>query len=514
MTRPWAAPLWTRGGPLLVMLLASLTRLVGLGQPDELIFDETYYVKDAYTLMNLGYEGAWPADANTSFNAGLTDIYSAAPSFIAHPPIGKWIIAMGLAVFGAGNSFGWRIGVAICGILLVLVTMLIAHLLFRSTLLTVIAGGLLAIDGNAIVMSRVALLDTILALMALVGVLFVLLDRAYVRRRIDGWVTARGDAPHDQQSGPLLLWRPWLLAASVTFGLASGVKWNGVYFLAAFAVYALVADLLARRAAGIPSWWRAILTQGPLTFLLTIPLAAAVYVASWTGWFVTQGGYYRQWIQNEGGVAWNGALAWVPTTFQNWWHYQATMYAYHVGESTPHNYQANPLTWLLLVRPTSMFYREYENGASAATILDVANPLIWWASSAAAIFLLVRIIVVLVKRRTAPDSVAGVSVWREAFVLVGVGAGYLPWLMYLNRTVFQFYTIAFEPYLILGLTLTIGLLLGSARDPAPRRTAAVRVVGIFLGVCLVLSVYFWPAWTGLETPKWFVLSHFWFRTWI
>ncbi|WP_158252940.1 hypothetical protein [Cryobacterium sp. Y62] len=36
-------------------------------------------------------------------------------------------------------------------------------------------------------------------------------------------------------------------------------------------------------------------------------------------------------------------------------------------------------------------------------------------------------------------------------------AGYLPWLMYLNRTVFQFYTIVFELYLLLGLTFVIGL---------------------------------------------------------
>ena len=53
------------------------------------------------------------------------------------------------------------------GILLVLVTMLLAKRLFRSTLLAVIAGGLIAIDGNAIVMSRVALLDTMLELDAI-----------------------------------------------------------------------------------------------------------------------------------------------------------------------------------------------------------------------------------------------------------------------------------------------------------------------------------------------------------
>ncbi len=91
-------------------------------------------------------------------------------------------------MFGADNSFGWRISVAVVGILLVVLTMAIAHGLFARPLLTVIAGGLLAIDGNAIVLSRVALLDTMLAFFALLGVAFVLLDRRWAKRRLDAWV--------------------------------------------------------------------------------------------------------------------------------------------------------------------------------------------------------------------------------------------------------------------------------------------------------------------------------------
>lgn len=504
LTDPRVARAWALGGPGIVLLVAALTRLIGLGFPHELVFDETYYVKDAYTLMNLGYEAAWPPDANTSFNAGLTDIYSTVPSFIAHPPIGKWVIAVGLAVFGAGDSVGWRISVAVCGILLVLVTMLIARILFRSTLMTVIAGGLLAIDGNAIVMSRVALLDTILALFVLVGVLFVLLDRQATRARIDAWMLRRQRADRSTDRGPVLWRRPWLLAASLAFGLASGVKWSGLYFLAAFALYALIAEIVLRRQAGIRAWPLAIATQGPVTFLLTVPLALGVYVASWAGWFATSGGYYRSWIEDEGGQPWTGILAGVPYDLQNWWHYQAGMYGYHVNEHTPHNYQANPLTWLFLVRPTSMYYREV-GADQAGTILGLANPLIWWAATAAALFLVVRVAVGLINRQ---------RVWREAFILTGLAAGYLPWLLYLGRTVFQFYTIAFEPYLVLGLTLALGVLMGSRTDPAARRRVGLWVVGVFLALCVLLSIFFWPIWTGQPIPKWYMQLHFWFRSWV
>jgi dolichyl-phosphate-mannose--protein O-mannosyl transferase len=499
MTRPRARTAWRVGAPALVLLVAALLRLVALGAPHELVFDETYYVKDAYTLSHLGYEGSWPEGANAAFNAGHPEVFLPAPSFVAHPPIGKWIIAAGLAVFGAADPFGWRIAVALCGVLLVASTMLVARRLFGgATLPAVIAGGLMAIDGNAIVMSRVALLDTMLALFALLGAYFVLIDRDGNRRRIEEWLAWRAGAQLPVGWGPSFWARPWLIAAGAAFGVATGVKWSGLYLLAGFALYALGSELLTRRRLGILNWPGGLLTQGPATFLLMVPVALVVYLASWTGWFATSGGYYRHWIENDGGQAWTGLLSWVPYDLQNWWHYQASMYGYHIGEHTPHNYQANPLTWLLMVRPTSMYW--HADGNDAATILDVANPLIWWAGTAALIYVLVRMI-----RR--PNG-------RDAFVLVGIAAGYLPWLLYLGRTVFQFYAIAFEPYLILALTAALMTLLGTAGDPESRRVGGIRVVGAFLAGCLLLSLFFLPIWTGAEIPRWYLNMHFWFPSWI
>src|SRR5690606_6598742 len=118
-------PRWDWGGPAAVLAVAAATRLVGLGHPEQLVFDETYYVKDAYALSQLGYEARWPDDANDSFAAGSPDVHYTTGSFIAHPPLGKWIIAAGMAVFGADDAFGWRIGMAVVGILLVALTMLV-----------------------------------------------------------------------------------------------------------------------------------------------------------------------------------------------------------------------------------------------------------------------------------------------------------------------------------------------------------------------------------------------------
>ncbi len=494
------------GAPALVVAIAALTRLVNLGQPHELVFDETFYVKDAWTLVNLGYEAQWPAETDPRFNAGETDIFLTDPSFVVHPPLGKWLIGAGMAAFGPDNAFGWRIATALVGILAVVVIMLIARRLTGSTLLATIAGFLLAIEGSAIVMSRVALLDNFVMIFVLLGFGAILLDRRFSAERLALWLASRRDAERGIDWGPALWWRPWLIAAGIAFGAASAVKWNGLYFLAAFAVYTVVVDAVARRRAGIPFWFTGtLLKQAPVTFLLTVPIAVAVYLASWTGWFLSDNGYNRTWA-NDGSNAWTGALAWVPHTLQSFWQFETSVYDYHVGENRPHGYQANPLTWLLMVRPTSMYYQGAamgENGCSydacGTSITGIANPIIWWAATAAVGYLVYR----LVRLRE----------WRVGLVLAGLAAGYLPWLLYLNRTVFQFYTIVFEPYLILGLTLVIGVILGTARDARARRVSGIRTVVIYLAVATAASIFFWPLWSGMQLEFGYLAAHWWLPTW-
>ena len=502
IAKPVVNRLWHWGVPAVVILVAAVTRLWNLGRPHILVFDETFYVKDAWTLWNLGYEAGWSAEADTLFAAGNTDVYTTDPSFVVHPPLAKYLIGLGMAAFGPESSVGWRISTAIVGILAVVLVLLIAKKLMRSTLLAGIAGGLMAIDGNAIVMSRVALLDNFVMFFVLLGFGAILLDREWSIHRLD----LKGRAKPESDWGPELIWRPWLMAAGLALGLAAAVKWNGLYFLAVFAVYTLVVDALARRRLGVAFWFSGTLfKQAPVSFLLTVPIALAAYLVTWTRWFTTDGGYYRQWA-TEGDNAWKGAFEWVPLAIQSFVHYQTSVYNYHVGEMRPHNYQANPLTWLLMVRPTSMYYEGSERGQNGcladlcgASITGIANPLIWWAATAAIVYLAYR----LVRYRE----------WRVGLILMAFGAGYLPWLLYTERTVFQFYTIAFEPFMILALTFAIGHILGTRDDPAWFRERGFVVVGFYLALVVAVSVYFWPLWTGVQLDYYFLASHWWLPTW-
>src|SRR5690606_12566484 len=139
---------------------------------------------------------------------------------IAHPPLGKWIIALGMGLLGPGSSTGWRLTTALVGTALVLLLYFFALMASRSIVVAALASGLLAIDGLGLVMSRIALLDISLAFFILLGTLFVLLDRQRTLPLIE---SRNPDAP-----APLwgrVLWRrPWLLAAGVALGAACAVK--------------------------------------------------------------------------------------------------------------------------------------------------------------------------------------------------------------------------------------------------------------------------------------------------
>jgi len=497
--------LWRWGLPIAITLLAAFLRLWNLGHPRTLVFDETFYVKDAWSLWNLGYSSNWPENANAAFAAGDPSTYLLTGSYVVHPPLGKWLIGLGMAIVGPGDPVGWRIATAVFGILAVVLLFLIAKKLFDSTLLGGIAALLMAVDGNAIVMSRVALLDNFLMVFVLLAFGAILLDREWTARRLAAWVFQQEKAGRDLLWGPVFWWRPWLIGAGIALGLASAVKWNGLYFLAFFAIYSLVSDVLARRRAGIEFWTMTIPLQGAASFLLTVPLAVAVHMSTWASWFTTTGGYDRTWAEAPGNAA-TGILSWLPLPLQSWLHYQQAVYAYHVGEVRPHGYQANPLTWLFMVRPTSMFYESAELGQNGCTvdlcgssITGLANPLIWFAATAALGLLVYRV----VRLRD----------WRAGLILTAVAAGYLPWLMYLNRTVFQFYTIAFEPFLLLGLTYALGTILGQRDDHPDRRVSGLRTVGIYLGLVLLVSIYFWPLWTGMQIDYQYLRSHWWLPTW-
>jgi len=543
-TGSWADRLWARwtATPALslrtqwilvvaVTLLGAILRFWNLGHPGQLVFDETYYVKDGWTLVHLGYEAKWPEHANDAFNTGDPNGYLSDGSYVVHPPLGKLIIGLGMLIFGADTPFGWRAATAIVGTLAIPLLWWTARKLFRSPVLATIGAFLLAIDGHAIVLSRTALLDGILMFFVLLGFLFALYDREHQRARLATKITTwqarhgvdAGDVaptplsttsstpktpPPGPDWGPALWWRPWFVAAALAFGAASAVKWSGLYFLAAFCIWSLCVDAWRRRQLGVTFWASAaILKQGPVSFLLAIPGAVALYLATWIPWLTTTGGFYRTWAE-EAGHAWTGALSWVPLPLQSLWHYQVEAYNFHTGLRTTHPYQSSPLEWPFLLRPTAFSYDYSSSGDNPAchanqcveAVTSLGNPLIWWLGTVAILFL---VIMLFIERK-----------WQYSAILTGFAAGYLPWLAYLSRPgVYNFYSIVYLPFLIFAILVVFQQVAGPPTSPARGRTVAINSLAVALVAISAVSVLFYPVWTGmLITNDYWNLTH-WLPGW-
>ena len=467
-----ARRLINRYAPWAVIALAAFLRLWQLGYPSKLVFDETYYVKDAWTLWNTGSEKSWPKDFNPMFEAGQVNGFLADPSFVVHPPLGKWLIGFGMWLFGAENSYAWRISTALIGIASVALFMMVAKLLFKSEAWAIAAGFLLAIDGHAIVLARTALLDSTLMFFVLLAFYFLLRDQQL--RNID----------------QLIWFRPWLIATGLALGAATAVKWSGLYFLAAFGLYVVISEAVARKAAGHKDWLTAgFIKQGSATFLQMVPAVFLVYLISWSGWILGSDGYDRQSTNN-----------WFTSLIE----YHQAAYGFHVSLSVPHSYASNPLSWLFAIRPTSFFYEGLKYGQDgclsadgcSSAITALGNPFIWWPAAASVFFVAVW----YAKTR---ERLAGL-------VLLGLAGGYLPWIFYMQRTTFQFYAIAFLPWMILALLFVARHYVNSAQRP-------VRAQGLFLAYLTLAfagSLFFLPIWIGTWTPYWYWHLHMWIPSWI
>lgn len=439
----------TRNGwiaTVVTTLIAAFTRLWNLGSPHEIMFDETYYVKDAYSIWHLGYEGTWAQNANASFVRGNFSTLSPEASFVVHPPLGKWLIATGMELTGPASSWGWRLAVALAGIATVFLLCRLVWRLFPSPLLVGLAGLFLAIDGVGITESRIGLLDGFIGFFALAAVYCIVRDRQSQRERIARLLEGTAAGALAPKAG----WRPWMISAGVLLGCACSVKWSGLYLLATIGIMTVIWDGTALRAVKAKVWkLETLVSRGWGNFMRLVPVAGATYLLSWFGWFMNPSAYKHGWAAAERAA---GRGSWLPDSIADFIEYHRAIYKFHVGLSTPHSYMAKPSGWLLQMRPTSFYWQSNDTlGADAyqcdtrncvRAITSIGNIPIWWAA-----FVAVFVVVAYVALK---------HDWRGWVVLAGYIGLYLPWFMYWDRTIFTFYTVAFVPFVVLALTVALG----------------------------------------------------------
>lgn len=293
---------------LLVVALSAAVRLVDLGRFRGTVFDEYYYVHDARAIMHGGLAGTpgqhWkPAGVRSD----------------AHPDLGKLAIAAGIALLG-DDPWGWRVPAAVCGILLVALVFPIARRLGLSDEWALAALVLVASDPMLMLESRLAVLDTFVALGTALSVYLAL---RYV------------------QSG-FRLW--WMAACAVALGAAVASKWSGLLALPAVLVILL------------PPWVRAgrktVRLGAAVAVLVLVP--PAVYLLSSAPYFAAGHG------------------------LADWLHLQAHMATFGWAVKGNRSFASAPRTWPFDAYP--IWYKWFTGPGGTTGLLAIGNFLLWWTS--------------------------------------------------------------------------------------------------------------------------------------
>jgi dolichyl-phosphate-mannose-protein mannosyltransferase len=450
---------------LAVAALAAAVTLVRLGQPPGIVFDETYYVDDARSMLASGVDAG----------------------FAVHPPFGKWVVAAGTSVAGDG-PFGWRLGGALLAIVGVAATVELGRRLTGRLALGVAAGVLVALDGVWLTLARLAMLDSTLAALVTLGTLALVVDHQRATSRASDRAVGTGrdgdGVGTGRLTGPSVSRWPLALAGAL-FGLAAATKWSGLLALGGAGLLAGGWAIAAARRRGTPDGrrrrltrlrgrrhgWRVVSALVPVACCLVV-IPVGVYAASWVPWLV---GYSASSTAAADcpdlDPPRDGCDPSTTTRVAGLVRHHEAIWRFHQDLDVAHPYRAPATTWPTQHRPVVAFYEHCDAdgrtsegepclvaAGRASEVLILGNPALWWSALA-----LVPLSALALRRR---ESTAVVP-------LVLLGAQFVPWLV-VARPVFSFYTAPLVPALALAVVIA-----GAELDrPARRRGGLLGAVGV------------------------------------
>ncbi len=417
-------------------------------------FDEIYHARTAYEHI-LGLE----------------------PYENTHPPLGKYIISLGIGLFGM-NPFGWRFMGALFGVLMLPVLYHLLKQLFGKTSLCLAGTLIFAFDFMHFTQTRIATIDTyaVFFLLLMYDAMVLFLRRDVLR---DSW-------------GKLLL--PLLFSGLFT-GLGIAAKWTAAYGalgLAALYFGKLFFTWKQSKARGTdPAFFRRralLLCLWCCLFFLLIPFA--LYFAAFLPLCTLPHNLraYNLW--------------------DCFWNYQRNMFNYHSRLQAEHFFASPWYEWPFDIRPIWYFTSSTVDATGGySTISALGNPLFWWAGVPA----LFGSLILWLRRRKG---------WA-AVVLCGFLSVYLPWVL-VPRLTFIYHYFTATPFLaaaLCGVFSEFGeTALGSRRLKAgPGGCLSCRLQSLILWVftagCLVLFCVYFPVISGLPVDHAYTDALQLFPTW-
>jgi dolichyl-phosphate-mannose-protein mannosyltransferase len=451
LTKPSQSHWVLIGGSLLVFLASLALRLWDLDRFPYPVFDEVHFPKFAENYLL----GIAPNDG--------------------HPPLGKYLIALGILLFGP-NEIGDRIASAVIGACIPLLVTGLVYRLTSQTLLSILAGLLTFADGLLLVESRYGLLNVFLVALGLSSQIFLL-------------------AALEHQSNSR-----WLLLslAGVMMGFCAGVKWNGAgFWLMSWILIAiaLISKLMSKKPLLQKLLPQANKKLGTLADLGNLPwyqyliclviMPAIAYIGQWTPHVIM---VLKTFAPNAKGWEWLQAFG-KHLVISNQYIYQWNTSASSVG--TPdhpiHPYCSSAVSWALSMRPVAYFFQT--NGNTWLDVHALGNPILWWLSTLAIVAI----------------ACWGIVKMRPELIYISVGyiANYFPWLM-VKRCLFIYHYMSASVFSFIALAIIISFLYQQK-----------QILGKVIVVLLITSVmsaqiFFMPIWLGLPLSPQAFYQRMWF----
>lgn len=404
-------------------------------------FDEIYHARTAYEHL-LGLE----------------------PYENTHPPLGKYIIALGISIFGM-VPFGWRFMGTLFGVLMLPVFYHLCKQLLGKTWLCAMGTFLFAFDFMHFTQTRIATIDTyaVFFLLLMYDCMVWFLRRDILR---DGWKR--------------LL--PPLALCGVFMGLGIAAKWTCAYGAVGLAVlYFGKLIVTLRGAPGAQALKKCLqLCMWCCLFFVAVPFM--LYFCAFLPMTT---------LPHNAGRVWE--------TFLN---YQVGMFNYHSQLQAEHYFASPWYEWPLDLRPIWYFAGGGEGMYS--TISAMGCPLLWWAGLLA----LPGAAVLLIRSRHSGAAV----------LLTGYLSVYLPWVL-VPRLTFIYHYFTAVPFLVLALLAVLGC---CAETPLFSRSIRLGREGsgggvvelplvptfllIFCAGCFLLFLLYYPVLSGSPTTRAFANS--------
>lgn len=347
---------------------------------DETMFDEVYHGRTAYEFLH-----------------GLS-IYEN-----THPPLGKSIISIGIALFGM-NPFGWRFMCALFGTLLIPLMYLFARKMFCRTDIACLTTVLLGTAFMNTTLSRIATIDILVAFFS-ICMFFCMY----------GYIQALSE------NKPMRQQRFWLLFGGISMGLAVAIKWTGVY--AATGIAVLFFCFLLEHIGGIKGIkeHRSFLVKTGLWCVLCfIVIPFGIYTLSYLPFVKAypDKGLFGHMIANAG-----------------------LMLSYHSSCVFDHPYSSEWYQWLYGSKPLADS-RVYFADGTVSVVMTFLNPLL---AVGGLIALLHQFY--LWKRKHCR---------RALFLIIAYAVMLLPWL-FVHRTVFiyQYFISSLILVLMIGNSVSV-----------------------------------------------------------